>query len=458
MIDDPQTLEEKMQNIKELVHQFLPDLPVEWSNSRYTLGVCCNKHDEEGNEYPDLIRISRPMAKVNSWDAIRIIVLHEIAHALTPGHRHDGVWRNKCIEIGGSPDVYATDVNNPRPGYNTQVIFPPPPEKSSKKRKTATGKTPSAGRDIPSAKRYLRVCSKCGKMSGYASRKTSYIPYQCVCFGMIEFIPNPLFGIENYDVKRIFTELKEKAFPIISSNGNTLGIARPNDNSDYFYILCRKVPSKEERDEMYKKLQGLYEYYMMSCDTYEGPGVLDKIIVNYRYKELFIIYVTRAEMWKYFEKVFAQETGPDTQSYTPRDLSSVSYAEVLTETDDCWKKLKQNADSCPNYVFRKWCKHELEQTVEYAEHYGYSYEYDCFPQMPAFSHLLTALFYLNRKYDPRTIEFKVVEDFDVFEKKPADFGERFINTCSLQAVRGNGVRIEHELKKLVKEIRELMEV
>ena len=30
MIDNPETLEEKMQNIQELVHQYLPDMPVEW--------------------------------------------------------------------------------------------------------------------------------------------------------------------------------------------------------------------------------------------------------------------------------------------------------------------------------------------------------------------------------------------------------------------------------------------
>jgi predicted SprT family Zn-dependent metalloprotease len=28
-------------------------------------------------------------------------ILHEIAHALTPGHKHDYVWRQKFIEIGG---------------------------------------------------------------------------------------------------------------------------------------------------------------------------------------------------------------------------------------------------------------------------------------------------------------------------------------------------------------------
>lgn len=31
------------------------------------------------------------------------LILHEIAHALTPGHGHDRVFRNMCYRIGGHP-------------------------------------------------------------------------------------------------------------------------------------------------------------------------------------------------------------------------------------------------------------------------------------------------------------------------------------------------------------------
>jgi predicted SprT family Zn-dependent metalloprotease len=33
---------------------------------------------------------------------IKDTILHEIAHALTPGHKHDDVWREKAISIGSS--------------------------------------------------------------------------------------------------------------------------------------------------------------------------------------------------------------------------------------------------------------------------------------------------------------------------------------------------------------------
>ena len=34
--------------------------------------------------------------------SIKETIIHEIAHALTPGHHHDNVWKMKCIELGGN--------------------------------------------------------------------------------------------------------------------------------------------------------------------------------------------------------------------------------------------------------------------------------------------------------------------------------------------------------------------
>lgn len=35
-------------------------------------------------------------------DHVKDTILHEIAHALTPGHKHDGVWTKKALDIGCS--------------------------------------------------------------------------------------------------------------------------------------------------------------------------------------------------------------------------------------------------------------------------------------------------------------------------------------------------------------------
>ena len=63
-----------------------------FNNNKRRLGVCKwhKKRLELSNFYVD----QAPMSKLKNT------VLHEIAHALTPYHGHDKVWKAKAIEIG----------------------------------------------------------------------------------------------------------------------------------------------------------------------------------------------------------------------------------------------------------------------------------------------------------------------------------------------------------------------
>jgi len=55
------------------------------------------------------IGLSRQFVSLNDWETVRNTILHEIAHALVgPTHKHNSVWRNKCIEIGGTGETYST--------------------------------------------------------------------------------------------------------------------------------------------------------------------------------------------------------------------------------------------------------------------------------------------------------------------------------------------------------------
>lgn len=72
----------------------LDDWHFEWSRGKRMAGQCVYN--------TKAIRISRYMITSPhvSLTDVKNIILHEIAHALTPGHQHDEVWRQKAIAIG----------------------------------------------------------------------------------------------------------------------------------------------------------------------------------------------------------------------------------------------------------------------------------------------------------------------------------------------------------------------
>ena len=49
------------------------------------------------------ITLSRYLTFLNCEAQVRDTILHEIAHALTPGDGHGAKWKRKCREIGANP-------------------------------------------------------------------------------------------------------------------------------------------------------------------------------------------------------------------------------------------------------------------------------------------------------------------------------------------------------------------
>jgi len=56
-----------------------------------------------GVSIPVKITISKHYALILSMDEIRETMLHEIAHALTPGDGHGAKWKSKARELGARP-------------------------------------------------------------------------------------------------------------------------------------------------------------------------------------------------------------------------------------------------------------------------------------------------------------------------------------------------------------------
>ena len=73
-----------------------------WSNAKRRFGSCSYRTNRAtGEHYGYVIKISYPLANLNTWEEVKKVVIHEIAHARTPDHGHDRVWQRECIQLGG---------------------------------------------------------------------------------------------------------------------------------------------------------------------------------------------------------------------------------------------------------------------------------------------------------------------------------------------------------------------
>lgn len=70
------------------------------------LGVCRITKTEK------VIGLSKYWVKGLSEEEVLDTILHEIAHALTPGEGHKKAWKDMCVKIGAKPDRLA-DVKVP---------------------------------------------------------------------------------------------------------------------------------------------------------------------------------------------------------------------------------------------------------------------------------------------------------------------------------------------------------
>lgn len=68
----------------------------ELNNRKTQYGLC--------NYLNKTIYLSRYGIKLNTDEEVMDTILHEIAHALTPGAGHKHRWKAKCVELGARPN------------------------------------------------------------------------------------------------------------------------------------------------------------------------------------------------------------------------------------------------------------------------------------------------------------------------------------------------------------------
>lgn len=91
---------------EELIRQHIPHYSFCWTNSKQNFGVC--------NWVQREIKLSLDLTIRNDEAQVRDTILHEIAHALSPGHHHDRIWKGICVKIGAKPERCYT--NNVKTG------------------------------------------------------------------------------------------------------------------------------------------------------------------------------------------------------------------------------------------------------------------------------------------------------------------------------------------------------
>ena len=87
-------------------------LPFEFDNGKRRIGAC--HFIKIGTTMlPEKITLSRHYAMLLPKEEIHDVILHEIAHALTPGHGHDHVWKAACRKVGAKPSRCAVPSARP---------------------------------------------------------------------------------------------------------------------------------------------------------------------------------------------------------------------------------------------------------------------------------------------------------------------------------------------------------
>lgn len=97
------TKAEMESRIREMIRELAPvGTTFRWGTAKRRFGSCgYTRNRLTGECYNFKITISYSLACMNTWEEVRKVVLHEIAHARTPGHHHDRVWVRECLAIGG---------------------------------------------------------------------------------------------------------------------------------------------------------------------------------------------------------------------------------------------------------------------------------------------------------------------------------------------------------------------
>jgi predicted SprT family Zn-dependent metalloprotease len=138
----------------ELIEQFnITDYSFKFDNSLSRFGYCSYTQKN--------ISLSTNLVLLNDEGAVRLTILHEIAHALTPQQHHNEVWQRVCKAIGGNGERCYDDKETETPLSKY------------------TAHCPSCGKDSPRNRKKKNIfCGDCYKNNGNRLNKKFKLKYK----------------------------------------------------------------------------------------------------------------------------------------------------------------------------------------------------------------------------------------------------------------------------------------
>lgn len=86
---------------KQLISDYVPNYTFAWMSRKRTNGYC-----DYANK---IIALSRHLTALRDKNSVETTIMHEIAHALTPGAGHGTAWKLQMLKFGLAPDRCSQD-------------------------------------------------------------------------------------------------------------------------------------------------------------------------------------------------------------------------------------------------------------------------------------------------------------------------------------------------------------
>lgn len=260
-------------------------------------------------------------------------------------------------------------------------------------------------------------------------------------------------------------ECRNELVSVLSGCPEILGIGQtgkrdepliPGKSDIDLFVLCREVPSRERRIEMYRSLEGKYGLPDLEVCSGGVWGCGD--IFHVEGIDVMPMYFSIAEMTAYVDEVLdGKHLRKEGRFYPIGRLASIDTINILFETENSWTGIVEKVKSRPEALFQKWYQSEINQMID-EEDLGRA----LLRRDPLFfhqvleeflDHFLQALFARNRCYFPgRKRNAAYIASFAI---KPENCVERLLKlirtACSGDTIE-NSVA---ELRALAEELKRL---